>query len=726
MIPSFIEAALRSVLVALAVWAGLRMLRVGNVLAQKAAWGLVLAAAVLMPMLLPIATRWQALPAKATVVLPAHPIRALANLFTGSKEHSIAVSAPLTETQSATHLQKTDMAASSEPTSVPSQSLAEGTGHYPAPTVSSSYTPTAVPSQSAVTRRSVSTGELAWLLYLSVAAVLLIRIVYGLAAAILLWYQAEPANIDSQASADGLSLRSSRSVSSPVTIGSAIVLPDDYASWDREKLRVVLAHERSHIRQGDFYLQTLAGIYAALFWFSPLGWWLKRKLSDLAEAISDRAGLQEAASRSAYAQILLEFAAAPRPTLIGVAMARTGNLSRRIERLLNDSTFRQAFAGTRRRAFLAVLLVPVALFAATTLVRVEASGQSITPPPEPAQPAAPLAGVSTPEAPADVEPAVAPALGAPEHLPAIASAPPAPAAPVLAGSVGAPPTPPATLVLAGPRGTLIVPPAAPVMAPGSLVMPPAPPAVMVLSAGMGAGQSTTTVERGSRTTTGHNGYRYSFSSNGDSYAIIKGDGDNVQFSGNWMNGRQEDLAKARKMAHGDFLWFNRAGKSYYIDDQAIVGQVEDMYKPMEALGKQQEELGRQQEELGKKQEELGHQQEQVSIPTPDLSKEIAEIEKSMATLKAKQGKNMTTEEYAELQSKLGDLQGKMGEIQGQIGAKQGEFGAKMGKLGAMQGELGAKQGKLGAEQGRIAQEADRKVKGIIDQSLTNGKAHPVQ
>ncbi len=89
MIPSFIEAALRSVLVAMAVWAGLRVLRVGNVLAQKAAWGLVLAAAVVMPMLLPVATRWQALPAKATVVLPAHPMRALANLFTGSERHAI-------------------------------------------------------------------------------------------------------------------------------------------------------------------------------------------------------------------------------------------------------------------------------------------------------------------------------------------------------------------------------------------------------------------------------------------------------------------------------------------------------------------------------------------------------------------------------------------------------------------------------------------------------------
>ncbi len=45
-------------------------------------------------------------------------------------------------------------------------------------------------------------------------------------------------------------------------------------------------------------------------------------------------------------------------------MARSSNLSARIERLLNDSTFRQAFVGSRR-AFVAVLLVPVALVIAT-------------------------------------------------------------------------------------------------------------------------------------------------------------------------------------------------------------------------------------------------------------------------------------------------------------------------------------------------------------------------
>ena len=52
-----VEAALRSVLLALAVWIGLRIFSVRNVLAQKAAWGLVLASALVMPLVLPMAAR---------------------------------------------------------------------------------------------------------------------------------------------------------------------------------------------------------------------------------------------------------------------------------------------------------------------------------------------------------------------------------------------------------------------------------------------------------------------------------------------------------------------------------------------------------------------------------------------------------------------------------------------------------------------------------------------
>ena len=255
------------------------------------------------------------------------------------------------------------------------------------------------------------------------------------------------------------------------------------------------------------------------------------------------------------------------------------------------------------------------------------------------------------------------------------------------------------------------------------------PALAGTGHGLGKGQSTTT-ESGaeSHSENGkHSGYHYYSSSDGESYAVVRGgDAEHMTFSGNWMQGRREEMDKVRKQAHGDFLWFTHDGKDYFVDDPSTLASIEAMYKPMEDLGKQQEALGRQQEELGRQQEELGRQQEKVSVPTPDMSKEIAQIDEAMAKLKANQGKAMDEEQFAELQSKLGDLQGKLGAIQGQIGSRQGEFGAEMGKLGAKQGELGAKQGRLGAEQGRIAQEADRKVKSIIEESLKNGQAHPVQ
>ena len=221
-----------------------------------------------------------------------------------------------------------------------------------------------------------SPASLALSIYIGVAVVFLLRLALGLAVTLRLWFTATP--ISKRQVSDiptGLPLRASTKVSSPLTIGSAVLLPADYDTWDKEKIRIVLAHELSHVRQGDFYLQFLAGVYTSLVWFSPLGWWLKKELADLAEAISDRAGIEQARSRTSYAQILLEFAAAPRPTALGVAMARSRSLARRIERLLNDSTLSPVFCRRtprtpRSRAG------TVTLFAATAMVRVQAATHS--------------------------------------------------------------------------------------------------------------------------------------------------------------------------------------------------------------------------------------------------------------------------------------------------------------------------------------------------------------
>jgi beta-lactamase regulating signal transducer with metallopeptidase domain len=416
------DAALRSLALAIGVWVILRLFRVRNVLALKCAWTLVLAAAFLMPLLLPIASR---LP-RATLVLPAFMHRV-----------APATPAPLSEQRVAPQASQPAVPPTphrSAKSAVPAGTRPHHNGSPAAVPADSSVLPAEeVHAPSVPAFQAVTVLDAAALLYLGISGLLLARLVYGLIRAFLLWRSAQPVSAELIA-AHGLRLRASAAVSSPVTIGFSVVLPADYMAWDSEKLRIVLAHERSHVRQGDFYLQALAGLYAAIVWFSPLGWWLKRQLSDLAEAISDRSGLEEAASRASYAQILFEFAAAPHLTEIGVAMARSSNLSHRIERLFNEGAFRQAFTASRR-TLVTALLVPVVLFAAATFVRVTAAAQTQQIAPAPSQTPASSQSPAQPAAPSDAPPAAPEAVPAPPQTPAPSSVatpavPAAPASPV--------------------------------------------------------------------------------------------------------------------------------------------------------------------------------------------------------------------------------------------------------------------------------------------------------
>jgi BlaR1 peptidase M56 len=752
MIPVLIESALRALLVALTVGAGLRLFRVSNVPAQKAAWGLVLACAVAMPLIM----RWQVLPASMAFKVPV-PLRRLAagplpirdSLLLSAHDDGL-VNGPEARLVPAsdTHPSVVDFSpapalliAASNPSA---QARHAQTPMAQAPQVQIPHAQT-LPLQAqfvdaqpqaatllgrlagrAAELRLPQLGKLVGFLYLAVCSMLLLRMVFGLSMAARLWlasypFEPEPGPNPETDPARGMRLRFSFAVSSPVTIGSGVLLPADCLGWDREKLRIVLAHERAHVRQRDFYLQLLAGVYATVFWFSPLGWWLKRKLCELAEAISDHAGLEEAASRASYAQVLLEFAALPRPTAIGVAMARSNNLSHRIERLLNETSFRHAFTGTRRRVFLAVLLVPVALFAGTALIRVEAaaSAQAGPPPPAPAPVVAPnpAPAPSPAAAPNQVEP------GGPTD-PAMPPPPEDPTAPPPAGT-----------------GSTVVPQGAPSAAPAPPVPPmPAAPtqygeiyaAAAERYAALVDSQDNTVTNTNTNTNGKHTststgkGYSYSYSSNGDSWALVTDPSERVTFSGDWHNSTRESLEKVRKLTNGKFLWFTHDGKSYFLDDPAVIAQIQEMYKPMEELGRQQEILGKQQEALGRQQEALGKKQEEASVPTPDISKEMAKLNEAVAKLDAKKGSTVSEEQIADIEGKIGDIQGKLGELQGEMGSRQGELGEQQGKLGEQQGKLGEQQGRLGAEQGRIASEADRKVKSIISESLRNGKARPVE
>jgi hypothetical protein len=725
-----IEAAFRALLVALVVWAGLRLLRVSNVLAQKTVWALVLAAAVAMPLLM----RWQGRPAFALVRVPLPVLRPAVQ--TAADAESGALSSP-TGDLSSRSLPK--------PSAAHPSAAAMG-GRYPAPAISigGSGTSATAPLLQAQPEpdslhasiaprpvvRVIPWQSIAGFLYLAVAAAFILRVIFGLAAACRLWFGAQPVSLDlEQDRFPAIRLRCSSAISSPVTVGSAVLLPADYVDWDAEKLGIVLAHERSHIRQGDFYLQLLAALYAGLFWLSPLGWWLKSKLRNLGEAIGDHAALNQAASPASYAQLLLEFAALPRPTLIGVDMARPSTIAQRIERLLNDSTFRQAFAGSKRRALLAVLLVPVAIFAATALVRVEAGSVAKSQAPASTPPAAPASPDAATAPAAPTKPAEASSDAVPQAPESASSAEPATGAATGADAVH-PPLPPEAPAVPGQAGRPKLP------------APPDPPDQIDLTNSITIGNRIRTqvqeqiaamkmhLDAGTYQIKGpdgdHSSLSFVTSDDGESYAIVSGPDAKVSFSGDWNGARSEDIEKARRMAHGKFLWFARDGKSYIVEDPAVIAQIEAMRKPMEDLGREQGELGRKLMGIDKLQGELGKQFELAKITAPDISKEMAELTSAMSKLQAQMGKEISREELVELQGKLAQLQGKLGAMYGRFSASGSDFGDKMGKLGAEQGELGEAQGKLGAEQGRLAGESDRKIRAIIEQSLHDGKAKPVQ
>jgi beta-lactamase regulating signal transducer with metallopeptidase domain len=410
MLAALFQASLRSLILAIVVWAGLRIFRIHNVFSQRYAWTAVLAGSLLMPLVLPFTAHWLSIPF-VRIPAPAALDRLPSALALAPSTSAPAPPAPgerqLTPVQRAPISQQKKPTANAEPIDARADSL---------PVTRALATDNSAQTPPPPAR--ISSVGWAVLLYFLIAGALLLRLLFGLVSALRLWHSSTPVLPGGGTQIDaGLNLRSSCKVSTPVTIGSGIVLPADYTSWAEEKLRIVLAHETTHVNHHDFHLQILASFYAAVMWFSPLGWWLKHKLSDLGEAISDCSGLNAASNRSAYAQVLLEFAAAPRPTLIGVAMARHSSISRRIDRFFDDRAFRQAFA-TNRRTLAATLLVPMVMFAAATVVRVEAAAPSL----QQAAPKSSQAPATSQSHPDSAAPAVAPDAG-PGTEPAASPAP---------------------------------------------------------------------------------------------------------------------------------------------------------------------------------------------------------------------------------------------------------------------------------------------------------------
>jgi beta-lactamase regulating signal transducer with metallopeptidase domain len=415
----------------------------------------------------------------------------------------------------------------------------------------------------------------------------------------------------------------SPAIAVPVTLRvwrPTILLPATWRTWGEEKIQAVLAHEMSHVVRKDALTRALAAIHRAVFWFSPLGWWLERRLATLAEQASDDAALRALGDHTLYAKVLLGFyqdmqGAVGRVRWEGMAMASGKQALRRVDRIL-DST-RPLAAGLKKGAWL-----PLALLAAP-VVYLLAGVQPVAAKKAHAEDARMLAGPLA-------SPAAQP-VGAGMQASTAPQAPPAPAAAPQA------PTPPRTSGdewLYGNTGE-----------------------VWLLTNGQSLSMTGTfqhmDVEHFRELRRASNADFIWFRHNGKAYFI-------------------RDAATVRQ-AQGFFAGQDALGK-----------QQDELGRQQEELGAQQEELGKQMEsvrvqvpdltaEIQKLQAQLDrlHRHGATQGELGELQSALGDLQGKLGDLQSKAGERQS--EIAVRQAYLGARQSKLGERQGKLGEQQGRL-----------------------------------------------------
>lgn len=544
-------------------------------------------------------------------------------------------------------------------------------------------------------------------------------------------------------------LAESELLSVPVTFGvrrPAILLPAGWRDWEPTELDAVLAHEISHVVRRDALAERLALLHRAIFWFSPLSWWLARHLADLAEEASDDAALAAGADRTRYAETLLGFfaaleAAPGRVWWQGVSMATAGQAAKRVDRILEWKG--SVAMRLQKPVVIAYLLaaIPVVCLIAAFRPTIEnfhsTPSQQAAPPTQPpavppAQSAQPSATPTPTGAPAIVpEPSVTPVT--------------APAA--VSDPAQEPPEAPQVSVRTIVRPVVSVDPVvsvhtkavrqisvAPVVSVRSVVTPVVMPNVISLTP---LAIVHPISPRALQSTTGNDQTVIIGDNAGEQFTIVSGNSTVSVWSDNFSistDGNSAGANSLRRNFPGDFIWFIHDGKAYIIRDAATIKQAMDFFAPARELGRQQEELGKQQEALGAqqealgaKQEALGEQMEKVRVKIPDMTAELQKLEAELTKMSeggTQEDLGRIQEKIGEIQERIGELQSKAGEKQSELGEKQGALGEEQGKLGEQQGKLGELQGKLGEQQEEASRKASREMKKLLDQAVAGGLAKP--
>ncbi|MDG3006067.1 carboxypeptidase regulatory-like domain-containing protein [Paludisphaera mucosa] len=187
-----------------------------------------------------------------------------------------------------------------------------------------------------------------------------------------------------------VALRATDRVSVPLVVGwlrPAVVLPRGLVATATDRvIDAVVLHELAHVRRGDFGWNLARKVVQAFYWPHPLAWLMGRTIGAVREQACDDLCVHALGGASEYRESLLAVASGlirrPDPT-IGLAMARTSNLGRRLAWI--DRTRGASRCLSRRPVRVAFLLT--AAVAAAALGSFEPARVTARAAQEPAKPA---------------------------------------------------------------------------------------------------------------------------------------------------------------------------------------------------------------------------------------------------------------------------------------------------------------------------------------------------
>jgi chromosome segregation ATPase len=198
------------------------------------------------------------------------------------------------------------------------------------------------------------------------------------------------------------------------------------------------------------------------------------------------------------------------------------------------------------------------------------------------------------------------------------------------------------------------------------------------------------------------------------------------------------------MAKGDFVLYTHQGKSYVIDDPETVAEIDAALGPMHMLAfkskmldgnmhmaELQKQMAEQQKVFAKQQQTIVLQQKewqdkQQALTAAELKKQMQELNETVAKLEARHDQKLTNDDLSQLRSEVAELQAKLSGFPMHF-----EFHtADMPKIEMPKIELDMQiadaQKQVADAQKKMRDESDEKMKSIIDQSMKDGTAKPLQ